>query len=200
VRRMALALAWLAPVVIYRLWRAVPRSRVNSATPAVVATPQAPTRPEREPAESGSGTAYQLLAGVAGVLGTGIGGAAFLTFVGGTIFLARFRGAGISAPSAVPLVERERLLAVGADQLVAFLVAGAGVAFFVCIAYSVGGDPSNRTATRERALLLLFAVAGVLITSGGRQPSIATRAGFCSWLRCWSLRQAPRTTTRLAVE
>jgi hypothetical protein len=160
---MVLVLAWLAPVVAYRLWRAVPRSRVNSAPPGVAAAPQAaPIPAEREPASSGSGTAYQLLAGVAGVLGTGIGGAAVLTFVGGMIFLARFRGAGISAPSAVPLVERERLLAVGADQLVAFLVAGAGLAFLVCLAYWLGRDQRARAAAGERVLLLLAAVAGVL--------------------------------------
>lgn len=162
-RRMELVLAWLAAVVVYRTWRAVARRRVNSAPQAVAAAPQAaPIRAEREPPESGSGTAYQLLAGIAGVLGTGIGGAAFLTFVGGTIFLARFRGAGISAPSAVPLVERERLLAVGADQLVAFLVAGAGFAFLVCLTYWVGRDQSDRAAARERVLLLLAALAGVL--------------------------------------
>jgi hypothetical protein len=103
-----------------------------------------------------------LLAAIAGVLGTGIGGVAFLTFVGGTILLARFRGAGISAPTALPLVERQRLLVTGADQLVAFLVAGASVALMICLAYWVGRKQIPRAPALERALLVVAALAGLL--------------------------------------
>jgi hypothetical protein len=60
--------------------------------------------------------------GVLGAIASGIGVLGFLTFVGAAIWVERYRGVGISATYAVPLLPRNQLLITGADQLFAPLV------------------------------------------------------------------------------
>jgi hypothetical protein len=68
---------------------------------------------------------------VLGAVVSGIGVLGFLTFVGGWVALARFRGEGLSGVVGVSLVPRGQLLASGADQLFA--------PFVLAVAVMVGG-------------------------------------------------------------
>jgi hypothetical protein len=72
----------------------------------------------------------QLVLGVIGAAGAGISGLGAITFVGGVVTEARFRGAGLPTELSVSVASRAYLLAVGGEVLaVAILFALALVAF-----------------------------------------------------------------------
>src|SRR4051794_7437750 len=64
-----------------------------------------------------------VLASIAG----GLGGLAFFTFVGGAVFVARYRGGGLSGTKSVALVPKADLLASGGQTLVIPAIAGVAV-------------------------------------------------------------------------
>jgi hypothetical protein len=85
-------------------------------------------------------------------IGTGLGGLAFFTFMGGAITVARFRGAGLSGTKAVALVPKSDLLATGAQALLLpTLIGVAALVPFVLLApYRKG----------RRVLLGVYALVG----------------------------------------
>jgi hypothetical protein len=100
---------------------------------------------------------------VLATIGTGLGGLAFFTFMGGAITVARFRGAGLSGTKAVALVPTSDLLASGAQALLApTVVALILVVFFVRLA---------RHRMRRQVALGVLALLGL----GGGIAKMVTR-------------------------
>ena len=139
---------------------------------------------------------------ILGVLGTGLGGLGFFTFVGAVVLTARFRGAGLSGTQAISVVPKSQLLAVGVDQLLAPIVVATGAVVVVSLLYvklskrwlrygllllAGGGalvyyayevDPQLKGSTQHRLLLAAAAltlVCGILGAAALGERAVKTR-------------------------
>jgi hypothetical protein len=121
---------------------------------------------DREDVDHGGGELmFKLIVGLATAIGTGIGAAAFLTFVGGAVMTARFRGVGVSGTSAVALVEKQELLAVGADQLVSFVTVSVVAALLTCALYGLASHASWM-GSRFESRTVRVAILGAAVVGG----------------------------------
>ncbi len=101
--------------------------------------------------------------GALAAIASGVGVIGALTFVGGAVEIARYRGVGLPGPFSVPLVPRTKLLTSGADQLFAPFVFTAGV-ITIGIAYLLARRRLDDRIDRVLlALLLGGGVVGALI-------------------------------------
>lgn len=127
--------------------------------PPVPAAP-APAAPATAPAPQSPFTTALL--SVLGAIGTGIGVLGFLTFVGGAVWIARFRGVGLSGTYAISAMPRSELIATGADQLFAPAVV-ALVAVALTIALVLVARWSAIDAGTWTWILVLFAAVGAAL-------------------------------------
>jgi hypothetical protein len=119
----------------------------------VPAVNQAVTDPNRDSLQT-------VLLSLVGALATGIGGLGFFTFVGGSVLVARFRGAGLSGTTAVSVVPKSDLLAIGIDQLLAPLVVAFGLVLVLAVSYPRIGPTIGRWG--RLAMLTGIAVVALL--------------------------------------
>ena len=90
-------------------------------------------------------------------IAAGLGGLAFVTFIGGAITAARFRGAGFSGTKVIAVTPRADLLAAGAELLVLPII----VAAVVALVYQALHTPKWR-----HTVLTTLAFGGPILGSG----------------------------------